>query len=119
MRVLTESAILRCDHGGVVGLSPRQDWVRIEGRRLLVEDDPLGRPVRGCPMITPTTPACAVTVSVSQAPSYAAFVHVRSRGDKARRMCLDTTTGHTDWARLATVSYSVASPGQSFVVVKA
>lgn len=115
MRVLTEDALLKCDHGGVVGLSPRQDWVRVAGRRVLIEGDLLGRPLRGCPMITPTTPACALTISVNEAPSYANFVRVTSKGDNARRLCLDTATGHTDWARLATVSYTVAAPGQSFV----
>jgi hypothetical protein len=119
MRVLTEDAVLKCDHGGIVDLEPRQDWVRVGGRRVLIEDDPLGRKLHGCPMITPTTPACARTISVSEAPSYADFVRVTTKGDRPRRICLDTTTGHTDWARIATVSYHVSAPGQLFVTVKA
>lgn len=115
--VLTEDAVLRCDHGGTVGLAPRLDWITIVGRRLLVEDDPLGRPIHGCPMLTPTTPRCTRTITVDETPSYAAFVTARAGGDDARRLCLATATGRTNWALVATVSYSVASPGQALVVV--
>ncbi|WP_431267350.1 hypothetical protein [Dankookia sp. P2] len=115
MRFLTEDALLKCDHGGTVGLAPRQDWVRVAGRRVLVEDDLLGRPVRACPMVTPTTPACARTVSISETPSLSALVRVQTQGDRPRRVYLDTATGHTDWARLSTVSFAVAEPGQSLV----
>ena len=119
MHVLTEDAVLKCDHGGIVDLKPRQDWVCVGGRRVLIEDDPLGRKLHRCPMITPTTPPCTRTISVAEAPSYAAFVRVMTKGDQPRRMCLDTATGHTDWARLATVSFHVTAPGQFFVTVKA
>lgn len=76
-RLLTEDALLQCDHGkgspglGRVGLKPRQDWLTIAGRRVLVEGDLWHRPIAACPMITPTTPPCAHTVSVDAAPSYA------------------------------------------------
>jgi hypothetical protein len=117
VRVLTEDAVLKCDHGGVVDIKPRQDWIRISGRAVLIEDDPLNRSVHRCPMITPTTPACARTISISEAPSYAAFVRVQTKGDDRRRLCLDSTTGHTDWSRMATVNYNVTSSGQDFVGV--
>ena len=117
MRVLTEEAVLKCDHGGVVDIKRRQEWVRIAGIAVLIEDDPLHRPVHRCPMITPTTPACAKTISIDEGKSYAAFVRVKTKGDDPRRLCLDTTTGKTDWSRIATVNYTVSKPGQDFVTV--
>jgi hypothetical protein len=109
MRLLTEDAVLKCGHGGVVRLAPRQHWVTVAGRVLLVESDPLGRPIVACPQMTPTTPPCLVTTSVDEA-SYSAFVRI-----DGRRVCLDRTTGRTDWAKLGTVSYSVMAAGQPFV----
>jgi len=118
MRVLTEEAVLKCDHGGIVDIKRRQEWVRIADVAVLIEDDPLHRPVHRCPMITPTTPPCATTILVDEAKSYAAFVTIRGKGDDARRLCLDTTTGKTDWSRIATVNYTVTRPGQDFVTVQ-
>jgi hypothetical protein len=110
MRLLTRDAVLKCGHGGVVGLDPRQHWVTVAGRALLVESDPLGRRIEHCPQATPTTPPCLHTISVDEGASYSAFIRI-----DGRRICLDRTTGHTDWAMLTTASYSVTAPGQAFV----
>lgn len=119
--LLTEDALLQCDHGqgspglGRVGLEPRQGWLTIGGRRALVEGDLQPRPVTACPMITPTTPPCRHTLTVAAAPSYAGFVTLRSRGDQPRRLCLQAATGLTDWASMGSVSYRVTRPGQALV----
>ena len=110
MLLLTEDAVLKCDHGGVVGLSPRQHWVTVADRVLLVEADPDHRPISACPFATPTTPPCTLTITVDEAASYSAFIRIGGR-----RVCLDRTTGRTDWGKISTVSYSVTAPGQSFV----
>jgi hypothetical protein len=112
MLVLTEDAVLKCAHGGVVRLDPQQHWLTIEGRVVLVEGDPLGRPIAACPHATPLTPPCARTVSVDKDASYSAWVSI-----DGLRVCLDTTTGATDWSRLGTIPYSVNSPGQELVTI--
>jgi hypothetical protein len=118
MRLLTEDAVLRCDHvAGIVGIAPRQDWVTISGRRVLIEADTLDRPIAGCPFITPTTPPCLHTVSVDEDANYPAFLTILGRGDRARRPCTDGATGRTDWGQTRSVSYRVAAPGQDFVEV--
>lgn len=118
MRLLTEDAALICDHiSGVVGIAPRQDWVTIAERRILVEADTLDRPIAGCPFVTPTTPPCLRTVSVEEDATYRDFLCIASRKDKDRRICLEGATGRTDWGQTRTVSYHVAKPGQDFVEV--
>jgi hypothetical protein len=110
MRLLTMDAVLKCAHGGVVGLKPRQEWVTIAKRAVLVESDPLNRPISACPQMTPTTPPCRHTVSVDEQASYSAFVRIGGW-----RICLDRTTGRTDWSKLGVIPFSVSSPGQEFV----
>jgi len=109
MFVLTKAAVLKCAHGGIVATKNSQDWVRIEGDPLLVDDDPLHRSIGGCPMLTLTTPPCRTTVAVDEA-SYSAFVHIGGR-----RLCLDGTKGTTDWSQMGTTPFSVALVAQKFV----
>jgi hypothetical protein len=87
-----------------------QSWVTVAGRALLVEDDPLHRSISACPMATPAAPPCRNTVSVNEGASYSAFVRIDTR-----RVCLDTTTGTTDWGYLAITPYAVADAGQGVV----
>ena len=118
MLVLTGKARLLCDHGGVVILAPQQDWLTIGGHAVLVEGDPLHRPVLACPMTTPSTPPCLLTILVDEAESYVRFITVQTRGNHPlRRLCVATTTGRTDWSKLTSVSFSVSSAGQNFVSV--
>lgn len=114
MRLLTRDAVLKCDHGGIVGLQPAQDWVTVGGVPVLVEPDPLHRPVAACPRVTPTTPPCLLTISVDEGASYSALVTI-----DGSRVCKDTATGRTNWSMLAIVSYAVAEPGQALVEVSA
>lgn len=106
MYLLTEDADLRCAHElGKVGMVPYQDWVRIEGRRLLVERDPEHRPISGCPNYGPTIKPCASTLAVQS--GYSGLVRI-----EGRRLCLDTVVGLTDGTPPGTVKYHVRASGQ-------
>lgn len=110
MRALTEDALLLCDHGGQVHLAMRQAWVTIHGRRVLVEDDPEGRSISGCPnhnVFLALVP-CTTTRKVKQ--GYSAFVRI-----DGRPVCLDTVTGLTNGTPPGTVTYTVKHPGQDLV----
>ena len=109
MLVLTKDALLLCSHGGVVTMETRQTWVTIGGIPIVINDDPLGRTIVACPMVTPTTPPCRHTTSID-APSLSAFVSI-----DGRKMCLEKTCGNTDWSLGATGRYSVAKPGQDLL----
>ncbi|MBI1170004.1 hypothetical protein GC209_01275 [bacterium] len=109
MFVLTREALLLCSHGGVVNMTAQQDWVTVGRVPVLIDDDPLGRTISACPMVTPTTPPCRHTTSIDPQ-SLSAFVAIGGR-----RLCLDKTAGSTDWSLGATGRYSVARPGQDFL----
>lgn len=109
MKLLTEDADLRCAHElGRVGIVASQDWVRIEGRRVLVERDPEARSIGGCPNYGPTIKPCTSTLAVQQ--GYSSLVRV-----DGRRACLDTVEGLTDGTPPGTVKYRVRDSGQRFV----
>ncbi len=98
-----------CNHElGTVGIRPTQDLVTIEQRRVLVENDPQGRPIRGCPNVGATIKPCQRTLRVRT--GYSDLVRVAGH-----RLCLDTVTGLTDGTPPGTVIYKVRQPGQTFV----
>lgn len=109
MRVLTEDALLVCAHElGEVGLDPRQGWVTINGRRVLVDSDPAQRPISRCPNIGVAIKPCQLTLPVEH--GYSDFVRI-----DGRRVCLDAVTGKTDGTPPGVVMYHVRQPGQDFV----
>jgi hypothetical protein len=109
MRLLTEDAKLVCKHElGVVGIVPTQTLVTIQGRKVLVESDPEGRPIGGCPNYGPMIKPCTSTLMVQE--GYSAWLRIARR-----RVCLDTVTGLTDGTPPGTVKYLVREPGQQFV----
>lgn len=111
LRFLTEDAVLTCAHiTGRISNRAIQPWVRVEGRRVLVEDDPEGRSISACSntnVLAGMVP-CTTTLKVQQ--GYSSFVRV-----DGRPMCLETVTGLTNGTPPGTVMYSVRSPGQSLV----
>jgi hypothetical protein len=108
MLVLTEDAMLFCKHGpGKVSIRATQGLVMIGGRKVLVEKDPEGRPIAGCPSTVPFKP-CLTTLVVQK--GYSHFIRV-----EGRKICLDTITGFTDGTPPGIVKYEVRSAGQSFV----
>lgn len=109
MRVLTQDALLLCDHAlGRVSIDATQDWVTIAGRRILVRPDPEGRTIEGCPNVGPTIKPCTLTMPVLR--GYSAFVTVAGRA-----VCLDAVTGLTDGTPPGVVRYGVKNAGQTFV----
>lgn len=107
MLVLTEDAGLYCKHSGKVSIRATQALVMVEGRCVLVEPDPVGRPISLCPNVVPFKP-CLTTLLVQK--GYSEFIRVEDR-----RLCLDTVTGFTDGTPPGVVMYEVRSAGQGFV----
>ena len=109
MKLLTENAILVCAHElGTVQIKWTQDLVTVEQRKMLVEPDPEGRPIVGCPNIGATIKPCQNTLRVRE--GYSDLLRI-----DGRRVCLDTVTGLTDGTPPGTVEYKVRAPGQQFV----
>jgi hypothetical protein len=108
MRFMTEDAIVVCDHqlGNVKGFAPAQSWVTVRNRRVLVEPDPVGRSIAGCPNVPPMGKPCTTTLAVVQ--GYSALLTI-----DGRRVCLDTVRGLTDG--VAPVNYTVRDPAQQLV----
>jgi hypothetical protein len=108
MLELTEDAKLFCKHGpGKVAIRTSQSLVTIGGRKLLVENDPVGCSIAGCPSVAPFKP-CLKTLAVQK--GYSHFIRVQGR-----RICLDTVTGYTDGTPPGVVMYEVRNAGQQFV----
>lgn len=106
---LTTSAKLVCKHElGKIGLRASQKFVTVDGKPVLIDDDPEGRPVSGCPNTGATIKPCTTTLRVTR--GYSELVRINGR-----RVCLDTVTGITDGTPPGTVRYIVRHPGQNFV----
>lgn len=109
MLLLTEDARLVCKHeNGKVQIIATQKLVTINSRRILVEHDPEGRSISGCPMYGPTVKPCTTTLAVQQ--GYSNLLRVQSH-----RVCLDSVSGLTDGTPPGTVRYEVRQAGQGFV----
>ncbi len=109
MRLLTQDAILNCDHElGLVGIIATQGLVTIAKRRVLVATDPEQRPIAGCPMYGPGVKPCVTTLKVTA--GYSDLLRINGKP-----VCLDTVTGLTDGTPPGTVKYTVRTPGQSLV----
>lgn len=109
MKWLTEDAVLNCKHElGIVSIAPTQDLVTIEQRRVLVDNNPEGRSITGCPNIGATIKPCTHTLKVEA--GYSDFLRINGQ-----RICLDTVTGLTDGTPPGIVKYTVRTPGQELV----
>jgi hypothetical protein len=109
MKILTDKADLRCNHQtGLVSVTATQSLVTINGRKVMVERDPVGRPILGCSNVGLTIKPCTATVTAEV--GYSHFVEI-----KGRRVCLDTVTGLTDGTPPGIVKYKVIDPGQHYV----
>ena len=108
MRILVKEAILRCGHDGKVENVPSQEWVRVKGSPVLVDNDPQGRDISMCPNIGINIKPCNKTLPVTK--GYSTFVRI---GGKA--VCLDSVEGFTDGTPPGGVKYNVRRPGQTLV----
>lgn len=109
MYLLTEDAELACKHDlGKVKIEPSQSLVTIEKRKVLVEKDPEGKSISGCPNVGVTIKPCTTTLGVRT--GYSDFLRINGR-----RVCLETVTGLTDGTPPGVVEYNVRKAGQSLV----
>ncbi len=109
MKLITEDAVVLCSHAlGKVSKAPSQSWVTVEGRRLLVRPDPVGRSVAGCPELPPVSKPCTLTLDVQT--GYSEFMRI-----DGQEICLDDLVGHTDGNPPGVAKYTVAAAGQGFV----
>ena len=107
--VLTEDAVIVCSHElGLVRIEATQDLVTVAARRLLVEVDPEGRPIVGCPNIGVAIKPCTSTLRVQA--GYSEWLRI-----SGRRICLDSIRGLTDGTPPGVVDYKVRHPGQDLV----
>ena len=106
---LVPKADVRCDHpGGKVSMSSSQHLVYVEGQRVVVGEDPVGRSIGGCTNISATTKPCTSTLRITQGKSLFVFVD----GKPVIRADL---VGLTDGTPAMGVNYKVADPGQTLV----
>jgi hypothetical protein len=109
VQLLTEDAVIVCRHElGRAGIIGSQGLVMIGDRKVLVENDPEGRPIVGCPNLGATIKPCTATLAASA--GYSNLLRVNDR-----RICLDTVTGLTDGTPPGVVKYQVRHPGQALV----
>lgn len=111
MLLLTEDAKLVCKHQlGVIQNEPTQTLVTANGRRLLVDSDPEGKEINGCPNVNPAVGLrrCMTTLRVRE--GYSELLRI-----DGKRVCLDTLMGLTDGTPPGFVQYIVSLPGQDFV----
>lgn len=108
MRWVTVDALMQCAHLGKVGLVASQSWVTIDGRPVLVQADPEGRPIVGCPNIGPTIKPCTTTLKVQA--GYSSWIRV-----DGQPVVLDVVTGLTDGTPPGVVKYRVTTSAQTLV----
>ncbi len=109
MHLLTEDAVIVCKHElGRAAIVARQGLVTIGNRKVLVENDPEGRLITGCPNIGATIKPCTATLAAQA--GYSNLLRINNR-----RVCLDTVTGLTDGTPPGMVKYEVRHPGQVLV----
>ena len=108
MRLLTDQAQLSCKHHGRLVMVASQQWVKINGRPILVAPDPEGRLIVACPNLGPTIKPCTTSLKVSQ--GYSGFIRIAGRP-----VSLESVTGLTDGTPPGIVRYLVLEPGQQLV----
>jgi hypothetical protein len=107
---VTEAGRLQCEHHAKLENKPSQDMVRVSGERVLVASDPEGRRIHGCPNVSPSTRPCITSLRVDT--GYSQFVAVDGHA-----ICLSTLEGLTDGTPPGATHYTVADPGQDWVVI--
>ena len=109
MHLITHNATVVCAHElGKVSLNHTQQFVRILGQAVLVENDPEGCSISGCPNTAPAIKPCLTTLRVKE--GYSALLRIGGR-----RVCLSSLSGFTDGTPPGVVKYKVREPGQQLV----
>ncbi|MCW2604779.1 MAG: hypothetical protein JWN61_2914 [Pseudonocardiales bacterium] len=108
---VTVDARVVCTHElGKVALVNSQQWVRISELPVLIEPDPEGRSISGCPNFSIGIKPCLHTLSVRV--GYSSFVRID--GHPVVRSIL---AGFTDGTPPGVIQYVVRDPAQPFVRV--
>ncbi len=111
MKLLTVDAKITCKHvTGVAQLLATQLYVTVNGRPMLVRNDPEFKGITGCANLGPTIKPCTLTLVATE--GYSSFVRIDGRA-----ICLDTISGLTDGTPPGTVKYVVQLPGQTLITV--
>lgn len=112
MKILTQDVKMVCEHKGTVSINPGQNYVSVNGRLILIDDDPEKRIISGCsngdPLGISGTKSCTRTLKVKQ--GYSTWIRIDGKG-----VCLDSLTGITDGTPPGLVKYLIEDPGQGFV----
>ena len=109
MKWLTQDATIVCKHElGNVKVTTSQQLVRVGGRIVLIEPDPEGRSIAGCPNIGVSIKPCQTTLKVQV--GYSGFVRI-----VGKPVVLDNLSGLTDGTPPGVVLYKVRDPGQRIV----
>ena len=111
MLALTLTGVSTCDHGGVVALKASQSWVTINGAPWLVDNDPQGCSIAGCPNVGTTIKPCTSTLAVTD--GYCSWIKIGGK-----KIAMDTVTGKTDGTPPSSVSYTIKNAGQAMVDVQ-
>jgi hypothetical protein len=112
MELLTEDATLVCNHElGIVNLKTSQNLVTIDGRIILVDNNPENCGIVGCPNLGINIVPCNMTLKVKR--GYSNLVTIEQK-----RVCLDPVEGLTNGTPPGMVSYKVRFSGQPWVVEK-
>ena len=110
MKILTEKALLVCDHElGHVQIGARQSLVRVNGDRVLVDDDPEKKEIKHCPNTNPLAGILPCRHTLPVETGYSGLVRI-----DGRRVSMDTVTGRTDGVP-PQFHYKVRNPGQQLV----
>jgi len=110
MRWVTEDALMICDHGGRLTPIAGQALVRVNGRRVLAQPDPVGALIAGCPNANALAGQKPCITALPALDGYSRFVRIEGRS-----VALDTLSGLTDGTPPAAVRYRVVEPGQSLL----
>jgi len=105
------NAVVKCAHEtGIVRLISSQRLVTVEGRPVVVEPDPVGRPIAGCNNINVLTGLlpCLVTMQIEQ--GYSRLLRIDSH-----RVCVASLRGKTSGTPVGQHDQWVRSPGQALV----
>ena len=109
MFLLTEDSVIVCKHErGIVQNVPSQNWVTIDKRRVIVEIDPEGRTIKGCPNYGIGIRPCVTTLKVQV--GYSDLISI-----DGKRITLDSLSGLTDGTPPGLVKYKVTDPEQRLV----
>jgi len=109
MKILTKDAGLYCDHGGKVTIEFGQGFVTVEGAPILIEPDPVAKPIKNCPYAGVGVVPCNLTLPVLT--GYSDLLRI-----DGRRVCRKDVMGLTNGSPPpGTFRYTVKDPGQHFV----